>query len=90
MSKLQEEVDKAYEDLDLAKEECEILYNDAIRLPYLCAVVKQSMRLHPSIQHQLPRFTPENGIQLGEILPARGFPRWNKSSIHESFRGNLR
>lgn len=63
---LQEELDQAYKDLGLEETGSEIDFKDAEKLPYLSAVIKESMRLHPSISYQLPRIVPESGIQIGE------------------------
>lgn len=64
--KLQNELDQAYKDLGLEGTNKEIDFKDAEKLPYLAAVIKESMRLHPSISYQLPRVVPESGIQIGE------------------------
>lgn len=63
---LQEEIDQAYRDLGLEKTGSEIDFKEAEKLPYLSAVIKESMRLHPSISYQLPRVVPAPGIQIGE------------------------
>jgi cytochrome P450 len=59
------EVDQAYNDLGLAGKSEEISYKDCEKLPLLSAVVKESMRLHPSITYQLPRVVPHEGVQIG-------------------------
>lgn len=64
-AKVQEEVDQAYRDLGLEANGGEILFKDAEKLPYLAAVIKESMRLHPSITYQLPRVVPASGVQVG-------------------------
>ncbi|GAD99962.1 hypothetical protein NECHADRAFT_55911 [Paecilomyces variotii No. 5] len=64
--KLCKELDQAYKDLGLEGTSSEIDFKDAEKLPYLAAVVKESMRLHPSISYQLPRVVPEPGIYIGE------------------------
>jgi len=63
--RLQEELDKAYKGLGHGENRTEITYKEAANLPYLAAVIKESMRLHPSIQYQLPRYAPKEGIQIG-------------------------
>ena len=57
--KLRKEADDAYDKLCLGRGN-NIPYTEAARLPYLAAFIKESMRLHPSIQYQLPRL-----LQLG-------------------------
>jgi len=70
--KVMAEVDEAYELLGLHKENREISFKDAEKLPYLSAVVCESTRLHPSIQYQLPRYVPKGGIQLGHYFVPEG------------------
>lgn len=65
MPRLEAEIDKAYSDLGHLENETEISYIEAAALPYLAAVIKESMRLHPAIQYQLPRYTPVGGIDIG-------------------------
>jgi cytochrome P450 len=65
MLRLQAEVDQAYSNLG-PENSTEISYKKAAALPYLAAVIKESMRLHPSIQYQLPRYAPEDGVQIGQ------------------------
>jgi cytochrome P450 len=64
--RLMAEIDQAYTDLDLADKGEEISFKDCENLPFLCAVVKESMRLHPSIIYQLPRVLPAEGLQVGK------------------------
>lgn len=64
---LQKEVDRAYLDAGLKTEQDgEITFRDAEKIPYLSAVVRESMRLHPSITYQLPRVPPPEGVQIGD------------------------
>lgn len=62
-SRLQDEVDNAYLVLD-GGISGDIDFKEAERLPFLTAVIKESMRLHPSITYQLPRVVPEGGVRL--------------------------
>jgi cytochrome P450 len=62
--RLQSEIDQA-RDLGLADRGTEISYNDATELPYLAAVIKDSMRLSPSFVYRMPRCTPEQGLDIG-------------------------
>lgn len=63
---LQAEIDAAYDRLGLAQSKQEIDFRDAEKLPYLSAVIRESMRLHPSITYQLPRVPPAEGVQIGK------------------------
>lgn len=62
--RLQSELDTAYKDLGHQENNTEISYKEAAALPYLAAVIKESMRLHPSIQYRLPRYAPEGGVKI--------------------------
>ncbi|GME30288.1 hypothetical protein PV09_09786 [Neofusicoccum parvum] len=68
LRRAQAEVDCAYRDLGLERNSGDISFKDAERLPYLAAVIKESTRLHPSIQYQLPRYAPKGGVQIGEFF----------------------
>ncbi|KAJ5963516.1 Pisatin demethylase [Penicillium vulpinum] len=66
--KLQKEVDDFYKANKLSRP---IQYLETQKLPYLCAVTKEAMRLFPSIVFQLLRFAPEGGICVdGKTVPA--------------------
>jgi len=72
ISRLQQEIDKAYEDLGLDKTGGDILYPEASKLPFLSAVIKESTRLHPSIQFQLPRIVGPGGVHIGGFQVPEG------------------
>ncbi|KAH7388967.1 cytochrome P450 [Cadophora sp. MPI-SDFR-AT-0126] len=66
--KLQEEVDNFYATNTPNKP---ITYLQTQQLPYLNAVVKEALRLRPSIIGQLLRHTPEGGLVIdGNFIPA--------------------
>ncbi|KAI5785117.1 cytochrome P450 [Pyronema domesticum] len=67
MAKLQAEIDEAQKDGRLSPV---ITYAEAIKLPYLMAVVKESMRVHPSISLTFPRHVPKGGREIcGHFFP---------------------
>jgi cytochrome P450 len=69
LPRLQLEIDEAYMRLGIIQNDG-ISYNEAIKLPYLSSVIRESMRLHPSLSSQLPRYAPAGGIQIGNhFLP---------------------
>lgn len=67
-TRLMDEIDHAYRELNLDEEGREISFKEAEKLPFLSAVVTESTRLHPSIQYQLPRIVPAEGSQIGEYF----------------------
>ncbi|KAF7516548.1 hypothetical protein PCG10_002072 [Penicillium crustosum] len=67
--KLIEEIDSFYATHNL--EGREIKYTECLDLPYLQAVIKEGLRMHPSIQFQLPRFSPAGGVTIcNAYIPA--------------------
>ena len=70
--KLQREIDQAYLDLGLGNDARELAFKEVEKLPYLTAVINESTRLHPSIQYQLPRQVPDEGVQLGPYFVPGG------------------
>ena len=66
--KLQEEVDEFYR---TNGSDTPITYLQTQQLPYLNAVVREALRLRPSIIGQLLRHTPEGGLVIdGKFIPA--------------------
>jgi len=66
-SKLQEEIDQAFEQGKLS---LPVQYSQGVNLPYLAAALKESLRLHPPISMDLPRNMPkEGGVILGRFFP---------------------
>ncbi|KXL41704.1 MAG: hypothetical protein FE78DRAFT_94479 [Acidomyces sp. 'richmondensis'] len=48
-------------------------YSEASQLPFLCATIKEAMRLHPSVGLSMPRLVPLNGIEIsGMHIPQVG------------------
>jgi len=60
-AKLQAEIDTAQEKGRLSPN---ITYAEALKLPYLIAVVKEAMRVHPSIALTFPRHVPKGGREI--------------------------
>lgn len=50
-----------------------IAYADAIKLPLLCASIKEAMRLHPSVAFTLPRLSPPEGLLIDGKFIAPGY-----------------
>jgi cytochrome P450 len=43
------------------------------KLPYICAAIKEAMRMHPSVGLSMQRHAPEEGLELaGKFIP-RGY-----------------
>ncbi|KAI9596188.1 cytochrome P450 [Syncephalis fuscata] len=64
--RLVEEIKALYPDPDT-----KITYEDVQSLPYLDAVLNESMRIRPIAPHGMPRVVPEGGITMGGyFLPA--------------------
>lgn len=67
LHKLQSELDEAESDGRLSEP---ITYAEAMNLPYLQAVLKEAMRLHPSTGFTMARVVPKGGtVLLGHSLP---------------------
>lgn len=65
--RLQKDVDRAYLQAGLTTDQDgELSFRAAEEIPYLSAVVRESMRLHPSITYQLPRVPPTEGLRIGD------------------------
>lgn len=48
-----------------------IKYSEAIKLPLLCATLKEALRIHPGVQLTMGRIVPAEGIELcGTYIPA--------------------
>jgi cytochrome P450 len=60
--KLNTEIDKADADRKLSKPN--VIYAEAIKLPYLVACCKEGMHLHPSVGLSLPRHVPAPGMEI--------------------------
>lgn len=51
-----------------------IPYTDAIKLPLLCATIKEAMRLHPSVAFTMPRISPSpDGLVIDDTHVPPGY-----------------
>lgn len=67
-SALQAEIDTKARDGKLSNP---ISYADAKDMPYLQAVMKEAMRLHPAVGIPMPRYVPKGGAEIdGKWYPA--------------------
>lgn len=77
---LLEEIDKAFDEGRLTYP---IRFNDARKLPFLHAVVMESMRFHGSLGTGLPREVPAGGAELcGQKIPDGCEVITNSCAIH--------
>lgn len=78
--RLQQEIDEAAASGDLSSP---VKYAEAIRLPYLCACIKEALRLHPGVQLTMARLAPAEGLELcGNYIPAGYRVGMNPAVIH--------
>ena len=61
MEKLSDEIDTAFANRLLTHP---IQYNQAVKLPYLQAVVQESLRICPPFAVPMPRYAPAVGLEL--------------------------
>jgi cytochrome P450 len=77
---LQRELASAYREGRLT---VPVKYGEAIKLPFLCACIKEAMRLHPSVGLTMPRIIPPEGMELcGRRLPGGYRVGMNAAVIH--------
>jgi cytochrome P450 len=43
------------------------------KLPYICAAIKEAMRMHPSVGLSIPRYAPQEGIELAGRFISKGY-----------------
>jgi cytochrome P450 len=68
MSKLVRSIDEAFDNGTLTQP---IQYNHAMKVPYLRAVIQESLRLFPPFGVPMPRYAPAQGLQIsGYHIPA--------------------
>ncbi|KAH9882373.1 hypothetical protein J1614_000609 [Plenodomus biglobosus] len=61
-----------------------IKYSEATtKLPYVCASIKEAMRMHPSVGLNMQRYAPEEGIELaGKFIPKGYRVGLNPAAVH--------
>ncbi|KAK1701831.1 cytochrome P450 [Colletotrichum lupini] len=70
MSKLQKEIDEFYS--QRTGDPRRLNFQESLKLPYLQAVIKEALRLHPATGLPLERVVPEGGATIaGKFFPAR-------------------
>ena len=68
LKRLVEEIDEATASGQLSQPR--IHFNEAAKLPFLVACIKEAMRIHPSVAFLMPRYVPKGGAEVaGEYLP---------------------
>ncbi|PLB43463.1 cytochrome P450 monooxygenase [Aspergillus steynii IBT 23096] len=78
---LRREVDRATQDGELGVPY--ISYDEAVKLPYLNACVKEGMRIHPSVGLTLPRNVPDPGCEVaGYWIPGKTRIGVNPAVVH--------
>ncbi|KAK2731396.1 pisatin demethylase [Colletotrichum kahawae] len=78
--KLEAEVDQAVNEGRLSMPPT---YKEASQLPYLCACIKEALRIHPGAQLSLPRTVPPQGMTLcGQFIPGGYVVGINAAVLH--------
>lgn len=80
---------KLVAELDAAKEGFShpVSYKEAVRLPYLNAVLREAMRLHPSVGLLLERHVPASGATIcGQWIPAGTIVGINPWVVHHDLK----
>ncbi|RKL01274.1 Cytochrome P450 momooxygenase gsfF [Fusarium oxysporum] len=79
-SRLEIEIDRAVDDGLLSMP---ATYKEAIKLPYLCACIKEVLRIWPGAQLSLPRTVPPEGLTIcGQFIPGGYVVGINAAVMH--------
>ena len=79
---------KAHAEIDAADKEgllsSPIKYSETtIQLPFICACIKEALRMHPSVGLSMQRHAPQGGIELsGKYIPAGYRIGMNAAVVH--------
>ncbi|KAG9767418.1 hypothetical protein KCU88_g7459, partial [Aureobasidium melanogenum] len=77
---LMQELDEAAEKGELSSP---VKYAEANKLPFLCACIKEAMRLHPSVGLTMSRMVPAEGLELvGQYIPEGYRVGMNAAVVH--------
>ncbi|KAL6706195.1 hypothetical protein ACN47E_005930 [Coniothyrium glycines] len=81
LAKAQAEIDAAFAAGSLSSP---IKYSETTtKLPYICASIKEAMRMHPSVGLSMQRHAPDEGIELsGKFIPKHYRVGLNPAVIH--------
>ena len=69
---VQDEIDDAAEKGQLRNGSDPVSYATGVKLPWLQACIKETLRLHPPISMSLPRVVPRGGAMIGDIFVPAG------------------
>lgn len=75
---------KLQEELDCSGLTIPASYDEAIKLPYLSAVIRETMRMHPGVGLPLERVVPQSGLTTpdGTVLPPGTIVGMNPWVVH--------
>ena len=81
MAKARSEIDTAFANGSLSSP---IKYSETTNsLPYVCACIKEAMRMHPSVGLSMQRYSPEGGMEIaGKFIPAGWIVGMNPATFH--------
>ena len=83
-----ETLEKAHVEIDAASAagvlSSPIKYSETTtKLPYVCAAIKEAMRMHPSVGLSMPRHAPKGGIVVaGKLIPGGFRIGMNPAVVH--------
>ena len=77
---LMQEINQAAEKGQLSSP---VKYSGAVKLPLLCACIKEALRVHPSVALTMGRVVPAEGLELcGKYIPAGYWVGMNGAVVH--------